>query len=84
MSFKISKKDVENMETVEVIKNFELCCTALTHECNSLRGQNKQTLKSRDILLNELLDRVGSTKTYDSDYKIVDRIKTDLEQEIRR
>lgn len=38
MSFKISKKDVENMETVEVIKNFELCCTALTHECNSLRG----------------------------------------------
>ena len=38
-----------------------------------MRGETKQTLKEYEMLKEELLNRLSSTKTYDSNFQIMDR-----------
>ena len=70
---KLNKKTINNFSNVEVMAHFERVTIKLTKEANRVKGETKQTLKEYEILKEELLNRLSSTKTYDSNFQIMDR-----------
>ena len=70
---KLNKKTINTFSNVEVMAHFERVTIKLTKEANRVKGETKQTLKEYEILKEELLNRLSSTKTYDSNFQIMDR-----------
>ena len=70
---KLNKKTINTFSNVEVMAHFERVTIKLTKEANRVRGETKQTLKEYEILKEALLDRLSSTKTYDDNFRIIER-----------
>lgn len=73
MAYKVTKKEVMEMNKAELLASFELCVVASVKEENFERGTSKQTAKSYELLKDRLLDMLESDKTYDDNYHIVNR-----------
>ena len=68
MSYKLTKKEINEMEDIELIRQFEIVVAETVKEANT-RGVTLVTHKSYTLLKEEIRNRFKIEKNYDNCYE---------------
>ena len=64
MSYKLDKKSINQFDPLSLLEQYEKALTELCKEANSKKGETKTTIKTVELLKQEILERMNKGQEF--------------------